>query len=89
MVLSAEKGICTAICTARSEVDSGGCCGTAASSHGEGSAVSTQPRAAHCSHTTPPPRVLPPTQGSLPGPPPHAPHLLHSLYQRITPIHPT
>lgn len=71
MVLSAEKGICTAICTARSEVDSGGCCGTAASSHGEGSAVSTQPRAAHCSQTTPPPRVLPPTQGSLPGPPPH------------------
>lgn len=36
--------------------------------------VSTQPSAAHCSRTTPPPRVFPPTQGSLPAPPPPHTH---------------
>lgn len=36
--------------------------------------VSTQPSAAHCSRTTPPPRVFPPAQGSLPAPPPPHTH---------------
>ena len=58
--------------------------------------VSTQPSAAHCSRTTPPPRVFPPAQGSLPAPSPPHTHpsscmpepQLHSLYQRITQMHP-
>lgn len=36
--------------------------------------VSTQPSAAHCSQTTPPNRVFPPAQGSLPAPPPPHTH---------------
>ena len=52
--------------------------------------VSTQPSAAHCSRTTPPPRVFPPAQGSLPAPLPpphtHTPQLLHARATAALPV---